>query len=329
MKSPHADPARHLSFRLLYLLGAAVVFPAAALSLLALLAERWWLADLFVHFRLQYLVIGLLGILMMAALRQPGAMVAGLVAFALNLGPAVAYFAPAPAPAGPAPGARIDSFRIAAVNIFYRNTNYQAVIDWIRRESPDVVVLVEATPRWREALRDKLPDYPFAHLVAKSGRSGKLVLSRIEPDSLLAVDPKAERSPVPIVTVRKNGVALGIAGVHTEWPMGEERTARRDREIRDLARYMRAVKIPMLAVGDLNLTPFSPRLQSTLDAAGLYRAAAGRGWLPTWPVFFQPAGIQIDHALFTDGIRIDDLRMGAGLGSDHRWQVIDLHAWQR
>ncbi len=314
--------------RVLRLLLVLVVVPAAVCTGLATLAPGWWLGDLFSHFRIQYLAVGALALPLSLWLgaRRTGGLAA--VCIALNTIPVWDYFVPEPAELATRPAYASTAVkvpvRIAGANIFYRNRNYDAVAAWIRETDADLTVLVEATPAWLQAMRTELTEYAFVHLVARRGRSGKLLIAREPPEALTALGPTSVRSPTPMVTIERRGARLQVAGVHTEWPMGPERTARRDEFLLDLGRRMRATDLPMVAIGDFNVTPFSSVFETMLDQSGVRRAAAGRGWLPTWPLFFPLAGIQIDHLLHTREIAVTRLRTGAGLGSDHRWLVADL-----
>ena len=321
-------PARGIVGRVLRLLLLLGVLPAAVCTVLSVAAPHWWLGDLVSHFRIQYLVLGLLALpitLWISARRT--AVLAG-VCVALNALPVWHYFVPEPGNLATRPAhARTASkvpMRIAAANIFFRNTNYDAVAAWIRETDADLTVLVEATPGWRDALRAELTEFAFVHLVARHGRSGKLLIARERPAHMTALGANGVRSPTPLVTIEHRGGRLMVAGVHTEWPMGPARTARRNESLYDLARQMRSATLPMVAIGDFNVTPFSAAFQTMLEQGHGRRAAAGYGWLPTWPVFFPAAGIQIDHVVYSREIAITGLRTGAGLGSDHRWIVADL-----
>jgi endonuclease/exonuclease/phosphatase family metal-dependent hydrolase len=79
-----------------------------------------------------------------------------------------------------------------------------------------------------------------------------------------------------------------------------------------------------VVIGDLNITPFSPHFQQLLVDGKLRSAAEGFGWQASWPSFFRPAGIQIDHALVNSLVSIEHFNRGAATGSDHLPIVADL-----
>ena len=81
---------------------------------------------------------------------------------------------------------------------------------------------------------------------------------------------------------------------------------------------------PFMALGDLNVSPFSPQFATLLRRGGLRSAAAGHGWQPTWPSVFPPLGIQIDHALVSPEVRVMGFQRGPANGSDHRPIIVDV-----
>jgi endonuclease/exonuclease/phosphatase (EEP) superfamily protein YafD len=100
---------------------------------------------------------------------------------------------------------------------------------------------------------------------------------------------------------------------------------RRNEQLEALARHARATtSLPLVVVGDLNVSPFSPQFRHLLEEGRLRSAADGFGWQPTWPSFLLPAGIQIDHALVSPAVTVKAFSRGPFDGSDHRPIVVDV-----
>jgi endonuclease/exonuclease/phosphatase (EEP) superfamily protein YafD len=294
-------------------------FTAIALiaTLCITLAPRIWLMDLAVHFRLQYAALALVACAILLATGEPcAAAVAFLVAAVNALVAAPLLFSAravkTPALAGPTP-----AIRLASINVFYRNRQFQRVIDFIARERPDAVVLVEISHKWEEALGAL--DKEYAHRYTARGEKGKgiMLLSRwpVLAAGMLPDYPDEQSALAAIVQIR--GERVQLLGVHATWPISRRHSRRRSRQLRFLAAYARAQTGPLVLVGDLNISPFSPHFQTFLAAGGLKSAAQGYGWQPTWPTFLPPAGIQIDHALTSAGVTVTRFRRGASVGSDH------------
>jgi hypothetical protein len=244
--------------RLLRLLLASLVLGACAASVLALWAAEAWLADLAVHFRVQYLAIGLLAAPWLAWRRRWPLAAAAIASVALNVAPVVAAFslpaaavpaetiaesplrtaataavgqgtapaAPAEGSAAPRPGHRSGPqhaavpLRIASANLLFLNRAHAAVIAWARATDPEVLLFLEATAEWRDALAPLAAEYPHRRYVTDRGHHGLLLLSRW-PISDVVTRPDAQQAlrPVLFTTVTKQGVPLRLAAMHATWPL--------------------------------------------------------------------------------------------------------------
>lgn len=318
--------ARRIIGRITLLFLRALIVPAGLATLLAILAPIWWLADLAVHFRLQYLLIGLVGLVPMVMLKRWWLTGLAAVCIALNIMPAIGYFQP-PSPiklARTQPAPSTESIRIAGLNVFFRNSNYAGVATWMQQDQPDIVVLLEATTKWQTALTELTPEWRYQYMAIKPGRSGKLILSRLPIDQVTTLPSTDVRSPTPVATFKHQGTQFRVAAIHTIWPMGQDRTDARNESLQELGRLAADDGPPLIAVGDFNISPFSPHFEQLISLGSLNRSAAGLGWKPTWPVFLPMAGIQIDHLLVSPAITVKAMKTRSELGSDHRAVIADL-----
>jgi endonuclease/exonuclease/phosphatase (EEP) superfamily protein YafD len=303
-------------------IGLILTLSALVAMLGSAAAPRFWLADLAVHFRLQYAALALAGCLTLAA---TGHVRWAALAFLIA---AVQVLICAPllnsrAPAAPAT-ALADSvaLRVVAVNVWYRNHQFQRVIDFIARERPDVALLAEVTAEWEQALAPLIESY--AHRYATRGRrgTGLLLLSRWQMQAEV-LPGFSDVEPAVAATLRINDRSVQLLSVHTSWPLGPRCSMLRDRQLALIDEFARRQTQPLIVLGDLNVSPFSPHFQALLAGGKLNSAAQGFGWQPTWPTFLPPAGIQIDHALTSAGVFITGFRRGSAVGSDHLPIVID------
>jgi endonuclease/exonuclease/phosphatase (EEP) superfamily protein YafD len=301
-----------------------ILTAAALLATLGIaLAPRIWLLDLVVHFRLQYAALALLGCLILAATAEPrGALVAFLVVVVNALIAAPLLFSRR-SPKSAAAAAQSPAIRLASINVFYRNRQYQRVIDFIARERPDAVVLVEINREWEAALAGV--DAEYAHRYTARGKRGKgiTLLSRWPLLAAGMLPGYSEVQSALSATLEIHGRRIELLGIHATWPMGRRRSGLRNQQLRFLGRFARAHPEPLIIMGDLNVSPFSAHFQAFLAAGNLKSAAAGYGWQPTWPTFMPLAGIQIDHALTNAGIVVTGFRRGAPVGSDHLPIVVE------
>jgi endonuclease/exonuclease/phosphatase (EEP) superfamily protein YafD len=311
------------------ILAASAVLTLSVLgaSLLATTARAFWLGDLAVHFPIQYAGLALITFVVFAISRRPAwAALALLLAIfnAMNAAPLLAARPPAPAPTARVPGDPVR-VRVAAINVLHSNGQFQRVADFIHRERPDAVVLVEIDPDWRVALASLEREFPYRYQTQGRGKRGVNLWSRLPMKDVGVLPIEARQEPAVQATLTAQGRSLRLFGVHASWPIVPHSAARRNRQLTLLAEHARATTaLPLLVIGDLNVSPFSPWFARLLADGGLRSAADGFGWQPTWPSFLPPAGIQIDHALVNPAVTIRDFRRGPFDGSDHRPIVVDL-----
>jgi endonuclease/exonuclease/phosphatase (EEP) superfamily protein YafD len=322
----------------------AMVMAALSLgaSVLATSAPSWWVGDLAVNFRLQYVAAALVALIVLGWARRWSWAAAAVIAIVLDVIAAAPVFDSAASAARIASTAPLASaavqgvmrsagasviprqpLRIASINVLYHNTHYDRVIAFLRDARPDAAVLVEITPRWRDALSMLDAQYPY-RLYARGPHNGTLLLSRwpVDHAERVAMGPHAD--PTVTAALSIHGRILHLIGVHPAWPLGPAVSAERNRELGRLAALARATPAPLVMAGDFNTTPFSPHFGAFLRESGLRWAAQGAGWQPTWPTFLPPGGIQIDHAFVSPDLQVERFARGPGIGSDHRPILIDL-----
>jgi endonuclease/exonuclease/phosphatase (EEP) superfamily protein YafD len=323
---PPAKLRRPIRLGLISIL-ALLLLPAISFTGLNLVAPDTWIADTFVHFRIQYLLVGALVLVLTFWHRSRWLAIASIFTVVLNVGQVMAYFAMpgiGEAHAKPASTSKFETYRIAAANIYARNDSFELVADWIQREDPDFVVLLEARYPWEAQMRKRLPEYPHQKHINRPRGLGKLLISKVPFESLDTLPSVGGRTETPLVTLRRNNAPVRIAGLHTNWPMIYTGAMHRNDELERIARIAKQQATPLVALGDYNITPFSKHFQKMERDGDLRRASAGRGWLHSWPTFFMPAGIQIDHIMITPTIQVIGYETGAGLNSDHKWVMADL-----
>jgi endonuclease/exonuclease/phosphatase (EEP) superfamily protein YafD len=307
----------------LLILGLFLTAGALAATLCITLAPRIWLMDLAVHFRLQYAALALLGGALLAASGAwRGALVAAVV-MAVNALIAAPLLL---SDRSGKPAARIGqspAIRLASINVFYRNRQYQRVIDFITRERPDAVVLVEINGVWEAALAGVDKEYAYRYTARGKRGKGIMLLARWPLLTAGMLPGYSDVQSALTATLEIHGHRVELLGIHTTWPMGRRRSRLRNGQLKFLGEYARAHSGALVIMGDLNVSPFSAHFHSFLAAGELKSASQGHGWQPTWPTFLPPAGIQIDHALTNAAVVVTHFRRGAAVGSDHRPIIIE------
>lgn len=289
-------------------LAALAVATAAGLAgALGALADLAWWLELFAHFRPQYALLLATSGLALLALGPRSLGLAALLLAALNGAPLLHYQLPrpAPAPAG-------TDLRLVLANLHFGNRQHERVIGYLRRSAPDVAVLLEVTPAWRQALAG------LADVLPHQAHSGDVLVASREPLEALRPLPFGEGYAGALVFATGTaGRRVTVIGAHANWPLGPATSRRRNAQLDLLAEAAATAAGPVVLLADLNLTAFAPRFARLLAAAGLADCAAGRGFSPSWPARFPPPGVRIDHCLHGPGVVPLAVANGPWIGSDH------------
>ena len=286
-------------------------------------ARLWWGFDLFTHFRLQYVVAAILLGLLALVLRAYGtatvllvvALVHGWAMKDLWLGSTGAM-----ASAG-------MPLRVASANVLSSNPTPEKVIDFVIASDADLVILVEAESKnWRRALATIAEDYAYRAPDRWSKGAHIVLFSRYPILRATKVRPPVRGNPHLVADIALGERMLSVVGVHPKSPSPEEASdsRRRNRQLDHIAQVVNAVDGPVIVAGDFNISPWSPHFRDLIAATGLRNAAEGHGWIATWPRWFWPARVPIDHILVRGPIAVAAIARGPSTGSDHYPLVADL-----
>jgi len=285
-------------------------------SVFALFARQNWVAELFTHFRLYYLLIQALLALIFLHYGHRWLLLTTL-AFALPnawvVGP---YLTPIIAGRSAAADAG-DGIELVALNVNYRNDEYARVADYLRERDPDVIVIAEFTPAWRTQLGFLRESHPYWLGRARVDPWGLAVFSRLPFEEAELISLAKTDAVQARLVFSRGATKLEVFAVHLFSPTSPARAHHRNLQLEALAARVRASKYPAMVVGDMNLTPFSPYFSRFVSRSGLRDAGLADGFHVTWPVSILPVWIPIDHALFDPRTNRVRARTGPDVGSDH------------
>ena len=292
-------------------LASAACTITAATTLLGYLGQFWWAFDLLSHFRVQYVVAAAIAFLV--ALTSKAWSLACIAALTVTLNIATIaplYTAPATPPASP------ERLRVMMLNTNISGGKPALVGAMIDETLPDVIVLAEVNSFWLTALQTSLARYPYRLSAPRHDPFGIALLSRrpLLQTDILRLGPAG--FPTLVASIEWSAQPLTIVGTHPPPPFNRKMSAQRDAQLTALGRVLKAEN-KVLIVGDLNATPWSNAYRSLISSTGLQNCAQGMGVHPTWPTYFWPFGIPIDHCLVSPGVPVSRFWVGPDVGSDH------------
>jgi endonuclease/exonuclease/phosphatase family metal-dependent hydrolase len=163
--------------------------------------------------------------------------------------------------------ARTAAFTVATVNLQYTNTRHAQFLAWLAGNPADLVVVQEVTEAWAGALSGS-QEHPHRFLLAREDPYGIGVLSRWPLESVRTIDLARDGLPSVEGIIEIGGQRIRFLGLHTHWPVLPELARLRDITLQQAAATSSSSDLPVILLGDLNLTPDSPAFTRLLEAPG-------------------------------------------------------------
>jgi len=287
------------------------VFGLAAATL-AGFAEGWhWLLDLASHYRWYWLLAALLWYAVASRRRSRLTTACLLIAVIGNAGPLLPYWLPA---AGePAAG---DPLVIVSLNLEVGNPRHDLAVGFLRQADADVVVLLEVSDSWAEAVESLADLYPHRVVRPRADSFGIAVLSRL-PLEAARVEPLADGPPAVIAGLPCGQQGCLLVAAHPPAPLSAAWSARRDAQLTAIGELAAAESRPVIVAGDLNATPWSHGFRRLTGPRGLRDSALRRGVQGSWHARLWAPRIPIDHVVVSKEIAVVSRSLGPPVGSDH------------
>lgn len=297
-----------------------VVISTILLSLTGFLGQFNYLLDLTSHFKFQYLIATLVALLWFSFSRNKLWIVLALVCIGLNLFAIVPWYLPR----WQLPTASAQPLRVLSVNVNVNNKNYAPTLELIRETQPDIVAIVETNWKWLNAMQTVEDFLPYSLQSPRAEGFGIALYSKFP----LALEP-IETFDAPkdfhlVATMNRADQQTIVIALHPPPPRDVTLFEQRNRELREIGRYIQTLNQPVIALGDLNITPWSPNYREFVDQSNLENTRKGFGVLPSWPSQLPVLSIPIDHVLVSTEIQVTNTRIGRNIGSDHLPVIADL-----
>jgi endonuclease/exonuclease/phosphatase (EEP) superfamily protein YafD len=316
---PGAGDAAAARGRSLWRLLQACLIVLALSTAAGFLARLSWFLELFSHYRAHYVLCAALALALFAIGRKWGWAVLAAVLLAVNALPVLPlYYGREELPAKALP------LRLLFANLHYGSVRSDRFLDLISARDPDVVLLAELTEGLLRELAPLRHDYPVMSVAPREGPLGLAFFSRVACPASHMMRFEGCEMLTFVGRLQLDGRDVLLVGAHTLPPLGPAWARERDTQFAAMADLVRVESGPVIVLGDLNCTPYSPYFRRLLQDAGLQDGRRGFGAKATWPAILGPLGLPIDQCLVGGGVVVTDFQVGPDIGSDHRPIIIDV-----
>ncbi|WP_115853880.1 endonuclease/exonuclease/phosphatase family protein [Kushneria indalinina] len=223
------------------------------------------------------------------------------------------------------------TFKVMTANVDYKNDRYAEAVDLIRREDPDLLLLIEVDDEWKQGLAPLSEAYEYRIGEVRGEGLGIMLWSRFPMREQEVAHLVSERRPSIFATldipdlglVRYTGIHPVPPGLKDRIAHNDETTERRDSRVRDAEVMLVARHVQQnpdnrwIVTGDFNDVAWSDTNQLFSELSDLKDPRRGRGLLSTYHTAYPFWRYPIDHMFVSDGFQLVDLNRVKLQGSDH------------
>ncbi|TGO03119.1 hypothetical protein PN36_12240 [Candidatus Thiomargarita nelsonii] len=287
------------------------------LSFVGYLGAVHWTFDLFSHFKVQYFALLLFCAFVFLLARQWKWLFFGLLGVFINGVVVLSLYAP------PSDFIRQNNtLKLLLSNVNVGNDNFSALIQLVRSEQPDILIVQEWNAHWRQQLKIFDKTLPYIKTSLDSGVFGTIVLSRFPFEEAQILSLGSGELESILVKIRVNDKVISLLTTHPWPPISGKTFEHRNSQLFEVNSFLKDLSSPKIVIGDLNISMWSP-IYSFLSQE-LVNARQGFGILPTWPTFMPFMMIPIDHCLVSSDVNVLNLKTATSIGSDHLPLIVEL-----
>jgi len=282
------------------------------------LAGKWfWFAELASHFKLQYLLFSFGFFIFFLGRRDSKYIALNVVVMLIS---AYDIFPLLDRKELQFHSTQKQTLTIVQFNRNINNNQDNDVIQWLSKRANefDIVLIQEITPTFIHDLKKLTPIYEYRFIKAAIGQA---VLSKKEiiDENLKLTSDQLNLFITVKVRLSKTNY-LKIFGIHTIPPKSQNWFLIRNEQLKEFGKYISKDPSKLkIAIGDLNITPYSYYFTQFERTVGLKNTMIGFGPQNSWPSIFTLSifRIPIDHIFISNNIHVLERKIGPNLGSDH------------
>lgn len=284
------------------------------------LASSYWLADLTISFLPQFLFILLIALFGFVLLHDlPGIFISGIAIIFLFSGSPNKVVSPLKRQENVS-----ESIRLLQYNLFSRNDQVDAFIDYVLENQPaEMILLQEVAPHFSKKVLMLKSLYPYHTSHDDMKKSGLAVFSQLPIGShQILRTHKAGHYYIRVSSkTRKNKKNFVVYNVHLFSPKSQSRWEHRNQALISLGKKitMEAAKYRII-IGDFNTSSASPWIYKLQNTSGGHLASSPEAFFYSWSMLPSKSwwnGVLIDHMLLSGDLECLERKSPGDFGSDH------------
>ena len=284
--------------------------------------DFWWLDNL-MNFQLQWTILAIVSVLLSLFFLRRLSVPLALIFLSIFLYNFTAFYS-----AGVLSNQSGAQFKIAQLNINYRNPNVDSIIIDLIDSDYDAVLIQEIADEEVDKFAPLLVAFPYSigSNSVDSFSSSQALFSRWPMVNRRVHDLGYVEGKVIEVTLAPadGNIPVRILALHPGAPRSPELWGLRNTTLEFIAAEVSSSSLPhQIVIGDVNVSPWSPFFRNLIRDSGLQDGVSGHGYIPSWSAFTANnlmrilSSAYIDHCLVSHSITVRDKDLRYIDGSDH------------
>lgn len=207
--------------------------------------------------------------------------------------------------------------QIMSANVLKSNKKTQVLASVLQEAAPEVLLLLEMTPKLSGELSHILASYPYSQEMPVRDGHKMILLSKHPLKDLTTRTLTQGDTPLISARVTIDTTLFHLICIHPKPSFSRKWHCQRQEYFDRVADIVRKSDPPVILMGDFNSVPWVSSFRNFLKDTHLYSIMERQGFKITWPAFFLPAGLPFDHILLSQGVDFNSLQTGPFIGSDH------------
>ena len=215
------------------------------------------------------------------------------------------------------PQTSATNLTVAQINISLSNSNYAETLESIKKTNADVLSIQEVDFEWSHRLKDSLSSlYPFNCRVSKPDLYGTELFSKFAFTSCDTFF--CENVPNLMVSLKKTPTSrpFYVISTYVTPPLFSSAYKMMQNQLNTISEHIKAIKDPLIAVGDYNIEASSFEIQQFRQDAGLFNSR--RGYRPSREDgSFDLTEVPTDHIFFKPELECTRFETIIGAKNEH------------
>ncbi len=212
-----------------------------------------------------------------------------------------------------------ETINLLVANIYQYNSEYQKLLNLVKKRNPDIVFLVETDQKWLENVKELREDFPYYIEIPLENTYGLLFYSKLPIKDHKINYLIDEEIPSIIADLEFDNQLVRIYGLHPTPPVPKENmhATDRDAEILLIGKMAKEHIGPCLVIGDLNDVAWSYTTKLFLKSSELLDPRRGRGMYSTFHAKYLLLRWPLDHYFVSSHFRLVEMKVEENINSDH------------